>query len=337
MINIAINGYGRIGRNILREIYSNKELKKEIKVVAINDLNSIEQSVYLTKYDSVHGKCKLEIKAYKSKIVVEDLDIISYFSEKSPENLPWNDLDVDIVLECTGLFTDVKSVQPHLNSGARRVLISAPSKNADATIVYGVNHKTLTGEETIVSNASCTTNCLAPIAKVLNDNFKITSGLMTTIHSYTGDQNLVDAPHGDMYRSRAAALSMIPTKTGAATALGLVIPELNGLVNGMAMRVPTANVSVVDFTCRLDSGKITKEMIDSVMYEASRKELKGILKYNEEPLVSIDFNGEPYSSIYDSNQTYIGKDGLIKVFAWYDNETGFSNRMIDTAIYWCKI
>lgn len=325
MINIAINGFGRIGRNILRAIYENPIYLDKINLVAINDLASTEISSHLLKYDSVHGKFGEDISYVKDKIIVNGNKIM-YFSESNPENLPWKDFDIDIVFECTGRYTDKESSLKHILAGAKKVLISAPAKNVDNTIVYGVNHKTLNSEDIIISNASCTTNCLAPLAKVLDDNFGIKKGVMTTIHSYTGDQKLVDTSHSDLFRSRSAAMSMIPTKTGAAKALGLVIPNLVGKVDGLAIRVPTPNVSLVDFSIELKENTNIEE-INKAMKASSENELKGILGYNHSPL----------SSIYDSTQTIIIDNNFVKVFSWYDNEWGFSNRMIDTAIYWNSI
>lgn len=335
MINIAINGFGRIGRNILRAIFENPKYMDKINLVVINDLAPISTSKHLLKYDSVHGIFKEEVDNDESAIIVNGHRII-YYSETNPEDLPWKDFEIDIVFECTGRFTHKEDAISHLKAGAKKVLISAPGKDVDNTIVYGVNHKTLNNDDFIVSNASCTTNCLAPIAKVLEEEFGISKGLMTTIHAYTGDQKIVDTAHSDLFRARAAAQSMIPTKTGAAKSLGLVLPSLSGKVDGMAMRVPTANVSVVDFTVLLEKNTDIKE-INKAMKKASESYLKGILGYNEEPLVSIDYNHNTNSSIYDSTQIIQVEDNLFKIISWYDNEWGFSNRMLDTAIYWDSI
>lgn len=343
MIKVAINGYGRIGRNILKAYLSRlPELKDKIQIVAINDLSDINTSAHLTEYDSVHGRLPKSFEDYVkvegNSLLIEGLPKIKYYSEKDPVNLPWKELGVDVVYECTGIFKSKQQCEDtHIKAGAKKVLISAPaSEDVDATVVFGVNHDVLTGSETVVSNASCTTNCLAPIAKILNDNFGIKSGLMNTIHSYTGDQRLVDTSHSDLYRTRGAATSMIPTKTGAAKALGLVIPELEGRVNGLAIRVPTPNVSVVDFTCNLEK-PATVEEINALMKEASEGSLKDVLGYCDKKLVSVDFTGMPYSSIFDANQTYIVEGNMVKVFSWYDNEMGFSHRMLDTSIYWSEL
>jgi len=325
-IKIAINGYGRIGRCILRAIYE-EGFSKDMKVVAINDLGDVKINAHLTKYDTVHGKFPGEIKIEGDYLIVNG-DKIRVFAEKDPSKLPWKDLGIDVVHECTGKFASKEKASIHLTAGAKKVIISAPGENADATIVYGVNHKILKASDTVISNASCTTNCLAPIAKVLNDSIGIVSGLMTTIHSYTNDQVLTDVYHKDLRRARSATMSMIPTKTGAAAAVGLVLPELAGKLDGFAMRVPTINVSVVDLTFQ-SARSTTKEEINKVMKEASEGYLKGILGYNEEPLVSVDFNHTQISSTYDSTQTKI-IGNLVKVLAWYDNEWGFSSRMLNT-------
>ena len=333
MIKVAINGFGRIGRNILRAIYENN-YRNRIEIVAIKDLGEAEISCHLTKHDTVHGKFQAEVslnehESGKSFLQVNG-DKIPMFKQHEPEDLPWKDLDVDIVYECTGIFTERSAANKHITAGAKKVLISAPGKDADATIVYGVNHEVLTKEDQIISNASCTTNCLAPVAKLLNDAIGIESGLMTTIHAYTNGQNLIDNMHKDIYRARSGTQCMIPTKTGAAKAVGLVLPELNGKLDGMAVRVPTINVSLVDLSF-VTSRDTTVEEVNQIIKDASENQMKGILSYVEEPLVSIDFNHDPSSSCFDPVQTKVlGK--MVKVMAWYDNEWGFSNRMLDTSI-----
>ncbi|MFA6408921.1 MAG: type I glyceraldehyde-3-phosphate dehydrogenase [Gammaproteobacteria bacterium] len=325
-INIAINGYGRIGRCILRAIYE-EGYNKDIKVVAINDLGDAKINEHLTKYDTVHGKFPGTVSIDGDYLVVNG-DKIRVFAEKDPSKLPWKDLGVDVVHECTGKFTSKEKASVHIKAGAKKVIISAPGEAVDATIVYGVNHKILKASDTVISNASCTTNCLAPVAKVINDKIGIVSGLMTTIHSYTNDQVLIDTYHKDLRRARSATHSMIPTKTGAAAAVGIVLPELNGKLDGFAIRVPTINVSLVDLTFQA-ARATSKDEINKIMKEASEGELKGILAYNAEPLVSIDFNHTAVSSTFESTQTkVIGT--TVKVLAWYDNEWGFSSRMLDT-------
>lgn len=324
---IAINGYGRIGRNILRAFYESQK-HHNIKIVAINDLGDIEINRMLTERDTVHGRFRGDISVAGDCLVING-DKIKVIAERNPENLPWKELGIDLVLECTGLFASKAKASAHLKAGAKKVLISAPAGDDLPTIVYGVNHGTLKPTDLIVSNASCTTNCLAPLAKILHENVGIEHGLMVTVHAYTNDQSLTDSYHSDIRRARAAAMSMIPTKTGAAAAVGLVLPELNGKLDGYAMRVPTINVSVVDltFTAKREA---SIEAIHACIKKASQNELKGILAYNEEPLVSVDFNHDSHSSTFDATQTRkIGN--LIKVVAWYDNEWGFSNRMLDTA------
>ncbi len=328
MIKVAINGYGRIGRNILRAIYEANR-QTEIQIVAINDLGAAEISAHLTQYDTAHGKFPGTVAVDGDKMIV-DGDAIQMFSERDPANLPWGKLGVDVVYECTGIFASKEKAAIHLKAGAKKVLISAPAGDDVKTIVYGVNHKALTAADTIVSNASCTTNCLAPLVKPLHEKIGVVNGLMTTIHSYTNDQVLTDVYHPDVRRARSATHSMIPTKTGAAAAVGLVLPELNGKLDGFAIRVPTINVSVVDLTFEASRETSVKE-INSVLKAASEGELKGILNYNELPLVSIDFNHDPASSTFDATQTkVIGK--TVKVLSWYDNEWGFSNRMLDTSL-----
>ena len=327
-LKVAINGFGRIGRNILRAIIENNY--NQIKVVAINDLGPVSTNAHLLKYDTIHGKLEQDIIISGNSIDV-GFGPIKVTSLRNPEDLPWKDLNVDIVFECTGIFTSKEKAELHLKAGAKKVLISAPSNEADITVVYGVNHEKINKDHVIISNASCTTNCLAPIALVLNNLVGIENGFMTTIHSYTGDQPTLDTMHGDLYRSRAAAGNMIPTSTGAAKAVGLVLPELNGKLDGVAIRVPTQNVSVVDF--KFISEKHTSiEEINSEIKNFSNGKLKGILGYNEEQLVSSDFNHNPLSSIFHADQTKVMNGNLIRVMSWYDNEWGFSNRMCDTAL-----
>ena len=330
-INIAISGFGRIGRLVLRALYESK--RTDIKVVAINcSRGDIKSHAHLIKYDTAHGRFEGEVKTTEDHFIING-DKIKYLNTKNPEELTWKDHKVDVVLECTGAFRGKSSSSFHIEQGAKRVLISAPGeKDVDATIVYGVNHNILKSTDLVVSNASCTTNGLAPIAKVIQDQIGIESGLMNTIHSYTNDQSLLDNMHVDIRRARAAAASMIPSKTGAAASIGLVIPELMGKLDGIAIRVPTTNVSLVDLTFT-PSKKTTKEEVNKIMLEASQGVLKNILAYNEEPLVSIDFNHTTASSYFDSTLTKVSADGnLVKVFAWYDNEWGFSCRMLDTAV-----
>jgi len=329
-INVAINGYGRIGRNVLRAAYESG--RTDVKIVAINDLGDAKINAHLTKHDTVHGPFNGTVEIEGGDLIING-DRIKVFSERDPSKLPWAALGIDVVLECTGIFRTKAKNQAHLDAGAKKVIISAPAdKNeADATIVFGVNDNVLKSTDTVISNASCTTNCLAPLVKPLNDTIGIVSGLMTTIHSYTNDQVLTDVYHSDLYRARAAALNMIPTKTGAAVAVGLVLPELNGKLSGFAIRVPTANVSVVDLTF-IAARDTTKEEINAILKEASEGSLKGILGYNTEPLVSSDFNHTTTSSNFDSTQTTVIGGNLVKVLSWYDNEWGFSNRMLDTTV-----
>lgn len=331
-IKVAINGFGRIGRNIARAIYESHR-EKEIELVAINDLTDIKTNEHLLKYDSVHGRFPAEVSADSNSLIINGRKV-RVCAEKNPATLPWGELGIDVVLECTGFFTSKEKAKAHLEAGAKKVLISAPAGNDVPTVVFGVNENSLRAEDKIVSNASCTTNCLAPLAKVLNDAFGIERGFMTTVHAYTSDQRLTDTQHSDLRRARAAALSMIPTKTGAAAAVGLVLPELAGKLDGYAIRVPTPNVSVVDLT--FDSkNPITVEAIHTAMKKAASGPMKGILDYCDEELVSIDFNHNAASSTFDATQTrVIGNMG--KVVAWYDNEWGFSNRMIDTALAMAK-
>ncbi len=328
-IRVAINGYGRIGRNVLRAHYEYGK-HHDIEIVAINNPGNIDTIALLTKYDTAHGKFPAEVSVDGDYLVVNG-DRIRVVGDRNPENLPWKELNVDIVMECTGFFTTKEAASAHIRAGAKKVIISAPGgKDVDATVVFGVNQNVLKASDTVISNASCTTNCLAPLAMALNDGLGIVDGLMTTIHSYTNDQVLTDVYHNDPRRARAAALNIIPTKTGAAAAVGLVLPELNGKLDGFAVRVPTINVSVVDLTFNA-SRNTSVEEVNKVMKEASEGKLKGILEYNTEPLVSTDFNHNPASSIFDSTQTRVIGGSLVKVLSWYDNEWGFSCRMLDTA------
>ncbi len=329
-IKVAINGYGRIGRNVLRALYEANR-NDEIEIVAINDLGDSSTNAHLTKYDTAHGKFNADVSVDGDYMVVNG-DRIRVLAERDPSKLPWADLGVDVVHECTGFFANKEKASAHLAAGAKKVIISAPGgADVDATIVYGVNHKSLKASDTVISNASCTTNCLAPLVKPLNDRIGIEHGLMTTIHSYTNDQVLTDVYHSDLRRARSATQSQIPTKTGAAAAVGLVLPELNGKLDGFAMRVPTINVSTVDLTF-VPKKPTSKEAIHAIMKEASEGELKGVLNYSDGPLVSIDFNHDPASSTYDATLTKVIDSKLIKICAWYDNEWGFSNRMLDTTV-----
>jgi glyceraldehyde 3-phosphate dehydrogenase len=329
-VKIGINGYGRIGRNILRALYESKRTQ-EIQIVAINDLGDAATNAHLTQYDSAHGRFPGEVSVDGDFMVVNG-DRIRVLAERDPAKLPWGELGVDVVLECTGLFTGKAKASAHLAGGAKKVIISAPGDaEVDATIVYGVNHQLLKSSHTVISNASCTTNCLAPLVKPLHEHIGVLRGLMTTIHSYTNDQVLIDVYHKDLRRARSATQSMIPTKTGAASAVGLVLPDLKGRLDGFAVRVPTINVSLVDLTFTA-ARETSKDEVNAVMKEASQGALKGILEYNTLPLVSIDFNHNPASSIFDATQTRVMEGTLVKVLAWYDNEWGFSNRMLDTTL-----
>lgn len=329
-IKVAINGYGRIGRNIVRALYEAGRTN-EIEIVAINDLGDANTNAHLTQYDSVHGKFPFDVSVDGDYMIING-DKIKVFSERDPSKLPWGDLGIDVVHECTGLFTSKAKASAHITAGAKKVIISAPGgDDVDATIVFGVNHNTLKATDTVISNASCTTNCLAPLVKPLHDAIGVVHGLMTTIHSYTNDQVLTDVYHSDLRRARSATQSMIPTKTGAAAAVGLVLPELSGKLDGFAMRVPTINVSVVDLTFTA-ARNTSKAEIDEVLKAASAGSLKGILDINEKPLVSVDFNHNPASSIYESPLTKVVDGHFVKVLSWYDNEWGFSNRMLDTSI-----
>ncbi len=331
MTRISINGFGRIGRNALRALLE-KGLAG-LEIVAINDpFCDSKAALHMFKYDSIFGRFKGECEVSDDSIVVNGKKI-RYVQEKDPSKLPWKELKIDIVLECSGAFTDALKAKAHIDAGAKKVIISAPATNEDATFVLGVNEKSYDpSKHNIISNASCTTNCLAPVVKVLNDTFGIEVGLMTTIHAYTNDQNLQDAPHKDMRRSRAAAVSMIPTTTGAAKAIGLVLPELKGKLNGFAMRVPTINVSVVDFVCTTKK-PVTAEAVNKALKDATTSSLKGILAFTDEPLVSVDFLGDPHSSFVDGQMTMVTGDKLVKVISWYDNEWGYSNRLIELAHY----
>lgn len=328
MINIAINGYGRIGRNVLRALYESGR-RDAFQIVAINDLGDAITNAHLTKYDTVHGRFNAQVEAGEGTLTVNG-DEIKTFSERNPADLPWAKLGVDAVFECTGIFRSKEACQSHLAAGAKKVIISAPGKNVDATVVYGVNHDVLTADMTVISNASCTTNCLAPVVKPLNDALNIEKGLMTTVHSYTNDQRLSDVYHSDLYRARAAACNMIPTATGAASAVGLVVPELQGKFDGMAVRVPTVNVSLVDLNFVAGRDTTAEEVNEIMATAAMATPMNEVLHVNYEPLVSSDFNHSSFSSNFDATQTRV-QGNLVKVMAWYDNEWGFSNRMLDTA------
>ncbi|MBN8979711.1 MAG: type I glyceraldehyde-3-phosphate dehydrogenase [Rhizobiales bacterium] len=332
-VRVAINGFGRIGRNVLRAIHESK--RTDIQVVGINDLGPVETNAHLLRYDSVHGRFPSEVK-----VDGDSIDIghgkIKVTAVKDPATLPWKDLGVDIALECTGIFTSKDKASAHLAAGAKRVIVSAPADGADMTVVYGVNHDKLTKDHKVISNASCTTNCLAPVAKVLNDAIGIEKGFMTTIHAYTGDQPTLDTMHKDLYRARAAAMSMIPTSTGAAKAVGLVLPELNGKLDGVSIRVPTPNVSVVDFKF-VAKRKTDKDEVNNAIKRAAEQQLKGILGYTNTPNVSIDFNHDAHSSIFHMDQTKVMDGTFVRVMSWYDNEWGFSNRMADTAVAMSKL
>ncbi len=329
-IKVAINGYGRIGRNVLRALYEAGR-SDEIRIVAVNDLGDAETNAHLTRFDTAHGKFPGDVAVEGGDLVVNG-DRIKVCAERDPSKLPWGDMGVDVVMECTGLFTSKEKASAHLTAGAKKVIISAPGgKDVDGTVVYGVNHDTLTAGHQVISNASCTTNCLAPLVKPLHDAIGVEQGLMTTIHSYTNDQVLTDVFHSDLRRARSATMSQIPTKTGAAAAVGLVLPDLNGRLDGFAMRVPTINVSIVDlvFTAARET---TVDEINSVLRSASEGPLKGILGYSDGPLVSVDFNHDARSSVYDATLTKTLGGRLVKVCSWYDNEWGFSNRMLDTTV-----
>jgi glyceraldehyde 3-phosphate dehydrogenase len=332
-VRVGINGFGRIGRNILRAIAESG--RRDIEVVGINDLGPVETNAHLLRFDSVHGRFPHEVTV-KGDTISYGNGAIKVAAERDPSKLPWKDLGVDIALECTGIFTAKDKASAHLTAGAKRVLVSAPADGADMTVVYGVNHDKLTKEHMVVSNASCTTNCLAPVAKVLNDAVGIETGFMTTIHAYTGDQPTLDTMHKDLYRARAAGLSMIPTSTGAAKAIGLVLPELKGKLDGVSIRVPTPNVSVIDLKIVAKRTTTVDEVNDAVK-RASEQQLKGILGYTTAPNVSIDFNHDPHSATFHMDQTKVMNGTLVRVMAWYDNEWGFSNRMADTAVAMGKL
>ncbi len=329
-IRIAINGYGRIGRNILRAHYESGK-KHDIQIVAINDLGDAKTNAHLTRFDTAHGKFPGTVTVEGDTMIVNG-DRIQVCAKRNPAELPWKELKVDVVLECTGFFTTKEKASAHIAAGAKKVIISAPGgKDVDATVVFGVNHKVLKASDTVISNASCTTNCLAPLVKPLHEKIGVVSGLMTTVHAYTNDQVLTDVFHEDLRRARSASMNMIPTKTGAAAAVGLVLPELNGKLDGYAMRVPTINVSIVDLTFTAKRATSVDE-VNAIMKAASEGELKGILNYNTEPLVSSDFNHDPASSTFDASLTKVAEGTLVKVCSWYDNEWGFSNRMLDTTL-----
>jgi glyceraldehyde 3-phosphate dehydrogenase len=332
-VRVAINGFGRIGRNILRSILESG--RKDIEVVAINDLGPVETNAHLLRFDSVHGRFPFEVKVSGDSLVINNRSI-KVTAIRDPASLPWKELAVEIALECTGLFAVKDKASAHLTAGAKRVLVSAPADGADLTVVYGVNHDKLTRHHAVVSNASCTTNCLAPVAKVIHDAIGIDKGFMTTVHSYTGDQPTLDTLHKDLYRARAAALSMIPTSTGAAKAVGLVLPELKGRLDGVAIRVPTPNVSVIDFKV-VTKRPTTVEEVNGAVERAAHQELKGILDYTRHPNVSADFNHDPHSSNFALDQTKVLDGTLLRVLSWYDNEWGFSHRMCDTAVAMGKL
>ena len=332
-VRVAINGFGRIGRNIVRAIYESG--RQDIDIVAVNDLGPVETNAHLLQFDSVHGRFPREVTVKGDSISI-GADQFKVTAIKDPSQLPWKDLGVDIAMECTGIFTARDKAAAHLTAGAKRVIVSAPSDGADFTVVYGVNHDKLSKDHVVISNASCTTNCLAPVAKVLNDAIGIEKGMMTTIHSYTGDQPTLDTMHKDLYRARAAALSMIPTSTGAAKAVGLVLPELKGKLDGFSIRVPTPNVSVVDLKF-IAKRKTTKEEVNEAILKASNGALKGILGTTARPNVSVDFNHDPHSSVFHLDQTKVMDDNFVQILSWYDNEWGFSNRMGDTAVHFGKL
>jgi len=334
-IKVGINGYGRIGRNVLRALYEANR-QKEIQIVALNDLGDAQTNAHLTRYDTAHGRFNGEVQVDGDSMIVNG-DRIKVLAERDPAKLPWGQLGVDFVFECTGLFTSKAKAGAHLAGGAKKVVISAPGdKDVDATVVYGVNHNVLKASHTVISNASCTTNCLAPLVKVLHDKIGVVSGVMTTIHAYTNDQVLTDVFHKDLRRARSATSSMIPTKTGAAAAVGLVLPELNGKLDGFSVRVPTINVSLVDLSFVAKRATSIQE-INAEMQAAANGALRGVLAYTDQPLVSVDYNHDPHSSTYDATMTKVIDGTLVKVCAWYDNEWGFSNRMLDTTLAWSKV
>ena len=331
-IRVAINGFGRIGRNILRAKYENSKYE-DIQIVAINDLGDSNINAHLLIHDTVHGKFNTPVDVNGDKIIINNSDEILVTSERNPEELPWSKLNVDVVYECTGIFVSKEKAGGHIKAGAKKVIISAPGKEVDNTIVYGVNHETLTDKQEVISNASCTTNCLATVIKNIHKNLEITHGLMTTIHSYTNDQVLTDVYHSDLRRARSATQSMIPTNTGAAAAVGLVMPDLNGKLDGFAIRVPTTNVSIVDL-CFNTSKSTSVDELNNLVLQSSESDMKNIVGYNNLPLVSIDFNHSSYSSVFDESLTRASDDKLYKICAWYDNEWGFSNRMLDVTMHW---
>ena len=331
-IRVAINGFGRIGRNILRAKYENSTYE-DIQIVAINDLGDSSINAHLLVHDTVHGKFNTPVDINGDKIIINNQDEILVTSERNPEDLPWSKLNVDVVYECTGIFVSKEKAGGHIKAGASKVIISAPGKEVDNTVVFGVNHETLTGKQEVISNASCTTNCLATVIKNIHKNLEITRGLMTTIHSYTNDQVLTDVYHTDLRRARSATQSMIPTNTGAAAAVGLVMPDLNGKLDGFAIRVPTTNVSVVDL-CFNTSKSTSVDELNNLVLQSSEGDMKNIVGYNKLPLVSIDFNHSSYSSVFDESLTRASDDKLYKICAWYDNEWGFSNRMLDVTMHW---
>ena len=333
-IRVAINGFGRIGRNILRAKYESDKYQ-DIQIVAINDLGDSNINAHLLIHDTVHGKFNTPVEVREDKIIIGNSDEILVTSERDPNNLPWEKLKVDVVYECTGIFVSKDKAGGHIKAGAKKVIISAPGKEVDNTVVYGVNHDTLTDQHQVISNASCTTNCLATVIKNIHKNLGITNGLMTTIHAYTNDQVLTDVYHTDLRRARSATQSMIPTKTGAAAAVGLVMPDLNGKLDGFAIRVPTTNVSVVDL-CFNTSKSTSVDELNNLVFESSNTDMKDIVGYNNLPLVSVDFNHSSYSSVFDESLTRVSEGKLYKICAWYDNEWGFSNRMLDVTMYWVK-
>ena len=331
-IRVAINGFGRIGRNILRAKYENSKYE-DIQIVAINDLGDSSINAHLLVHDTVHGRFNTPVDINGDKIIINNQDEILVTSERNPEDLPWSKLNVDVVYECTGIFVSKEKAGGHIKAGASKVIISAPGKEVDNTVVFGVNHETLTSKQEVISNASCTTNCLATVIKNIHKNLEITNGLMTTIHSYTNDQVLTDVYHSDLRRARSATQSMIPTNTGAAAAVGLVMPDLNGKLDGFAIRVPTTNVSVVDL-CFNTSKSTSVDELNNLVLQSSEGDMKNIVGYNNLPLVSIDFNHSSYSSVFDESLTRASDDKLYKICAWYDNEWGFSNRMLDVTMHW---
>ena len=331
-IRVAINGFGRIGRNILRAKYENDKFD-DIEIVAINDLGDSSINAHLLVHDTVHGKFQKGVEVKDNKILIDQKDEILVISERDPKSLPWSKLDIDVVYECTGIFVSKEKAGLHIEAGAKKVIISAPGKNVDNTIVYGVNHETLTENHQVISNASCTTNCLATVIKNIHKTLEITNGLMTTVHAYTNDQVLTDVYHTDLRRARSATQSMIPTKTGAAAAVGLVMPDLNGKLDGFAIRVPTTNVSIVDL-CFNTKKSSSLDEINNLVLQSSENDMKGIVGYNNLPLVSVDFNHSSFSSVFDEGLTRVSENKLYKICAWYDNEWGFSNRMLDVTKHW---